>query len=887
MKKFCLLILFTLCSMLPILATEYEYKGVTIYYTGSGSEATITYKSSSTYNSYSGVVEIPETIDTGSKVYTVTAIGNSAFRNCEDLTEVIIPSTVTSIGNRAFQNCSSLESINLPDGVTSIGTYAFYDCESLEEMIIPDGVTLMDTYTFQNCTGLKTITLSKSLEIIDNYAFQNCSSLEEVTIPDKVTTIGTYAFYLCSNLEKLTLGASVETIGGSAFYQCTSLQTLEIPDCVKSIGASAFNSCSNLTEVKIGDGVTSIGNSTFYRCSSLEKLDIGASVETIGISAFYQCTSLQTLEIPDCVKSIGSQAFQGCSSLTYVKIGDGCTSIASGVFWNCTSLEKVYIGSSVETIGGSAFYDCVLLSDLEIGNSLVSMGNSAFYGCSSLTKVTLPASVTSIGDNTFSGCNNLISFTSLNPEPPTFTNDTPFNSPIYSKCILYVPLGSKQDYATADIWEKFTKIVEINEDGTIYYSVITNDATDVTYNSAILSAQVEGYEDGIIQKGFIYWTDDPDKVQIYVVEDDDFTYTLDDLTPQTTYTYCAFITTESSTFYGEHVEFTTLIQAPTIETLEATNVTEDSATLNATVEAGSEEILQKGYVYWMDNPNDVTVIVIEGDDMAISIEDLIPKTTYTYCAFVTTESGTLYGEHVEFTTQEEEAKAETHEAEDVTEHTAILTAEIEGDENEVIQKGFVYWTDDPNKAKIVIVEGDEFTYTLENLTAGTLYTYCAFIITENGPTYGEHVEFTTLVEAPTIKTLEATDVTDNAATLNAKLEIGSEEILEKGFIYWMDDPNDVTTLVIEGDEFTYTLDGLTAETTYTYCAFVITKSDTFYGETIEFTTDVASSINRILSEIGDDVQIYTLSGTRVNTLEKGCIYIFKYADGTTKKVMVK
>ena len=52
---------------------------------------------------------------------SVTLIGNNAFEDCTDLTNLTIGNGVTSIGDFAFNNCSSLTSINIPDSVTSIG----------------------------------------------------------------------------------------------------------------------------------------------------------------------------------------------------------------------------------------------------------------------------------------------------------------------------------------------------------------------------------------------------------------------------------------------------------------------------------------------------------------------------------------------------------------------------------------------------------------------------------------------------------------------------------------------------------------------------------------------------------------------------------------------
>lgn len=49
-------------------------------------------------------VEIPESIDE----IPVTSIGANAFRGCNSLTNVVIPSSATIIGKYAFMNCTLL-----------------------------------------------------------------------------------------------------------------------------------------------------------------------------------------------------------------------------------------------------------------------------------------------------------------------------------------------------------------------------------------------------------------------------------------------------------------------------------------------------------------------------------------------------------------------------------------------------------------------------------------------------------------------------------------------------------------------------------------------------------------------------------------------------------
>ena len=109
------------------------------------------------YNTYSGNVDIPETVTYRNVTYTVTQIDNLAFFDCPNLTSVTMPETVTVIGNRAFKGCTSLTSIIVPDKVTSVGVNAF-----------------------ENCTALKVVTLGGSLQTVGVQAFHNCPALTTI-----------------------------------------------------------------------------------------------------------------------------------------------------------------------------------------------------------------------------------------------------------------------------------------------------------------------------------------------------------------------------------------------------------------------------------------------------------------------------------------------------------------------------------------------------------------------------------------------------------------------------------------------------------------------------------------------------------------------------------
>ncbi len=407
--------------------------GVTIYYNKSGSKATVTYSSSS-YNSYSGSVVIPETVTYDGTTYTVTTIGNSAFRSCTGLTSVTIPSSVTEIGSYAFYGSSSLTQVTIPNNVTTIGSDAFYNCSGLTQITIPESVTSIGEQAFYNCTGLTQVNFNATACTLAGYnsyryrAFCGCSNISTMNFGDNVTIIPEYLCYGLTKLTQVTIPNSVTIIGNYAFHDCTGITKVTIGNSVTSIGYQAFSGCTGLTgSLTIPNSVTSIGYSAFYGCSGLTSVTIGSSVTIIDDWAFENCTGLTgTLTIPNSVTSIGGSAFYGCTGLTSVTIPNSVTEIGSGAFMNCTKLTSVTIPESLTEISNNAFSGCTGLTDITIPNSVTEIGQSAFSSCEGLTSITIPESVTSIGSYAFEDCTGLVQVT-FNALECTSSSLSPFS----------------------------------------------------------------------------------------------------------------------------------------------------------------------------------------------------------------------------------------------------------------------------------------------------------------------------------------------------------------------------------------------------------------------------------------------------------------------------
>ena len=104
----------------------------------------------------------------------VMEIGESAFKDCANLTNVTIPEGVKEIGAYAFRGCANLTSVTIPEGVTEIGAYAFEGCANLTSVIIPEGVTEIGQSAFSGCAKLTSVTIPTGVTEIGKDVFKNC-----------------------------------------------------------------------------------------------------------------------------------------------------------------------------------------------------------------------------------------------------------------------------------------------------------------------------------------------------------------------------------------------------------------------------------------------------------------------------------------------------------------------------------------------------------------------------------------------------------------------------------------------------------------------------------------------------------------------------------------
>ena len=434
-----------------------------------------------------------------------------------------------------------------------------------------------------------------------------------------------------SSVEHNNVTYSVTSIGDSAFYGCRGLTSVSIPNSVTSIGRYAFNDCRGLTSVSIPNSVTSIGGDAFSYCIGLTSVTIPNGVTSIGSYAFYYCSDLTSVTIPNSVSHIGYAVFHNCSTLNSINVAPGNTHYSSidGVLYNYVqdtlmqcpvAKTSVTIPNSVTSIGNGAFNGCRGLTSITIPNSLTSIGGIAFYGCRGLTSITIPNSVTSIGRSAFSYCSGLTSVKCLASIPPSIGNNSFQN--ISDTCTLTVPCSSLDAYTASD-WNTYfaTRIIE---EPLFELSVSANDEAYGRVEVETQSCNVKTLT-AIANEGysFLTWSDgnmeNPRTVSL----------------------------TSDTAFMAI---FTEAVSTPTVNTLAASNITHDGATLNGTITAGSEAITAQGFMYKASSAADWTTVAATGTNLSATVNNLTAETAYEYKAFATTASGTVEGAVESFTT---------------------------------------------------------------------------------------------------------------------------------------------------------------------------------------------------------------------------------------------
>ena len=396
----------------------------------------------------------------------ITQIPDGAFKNTSINNYFLrIPSSVTTIGAYAFANTSITGTLTFQD-VTEIGEGAFENCKNISDLNFGFSLKKIGDKAFNGCTFPINLSIPNTVTEIGNYAFYKCGEIRKLTLPTSLERIGSYAFADCKNIGgNLLIPSSVKEIGDGAFSNCIGFfGTIEMThpsriDNLIKIGKEAFAGVRNITgALMIPNTVKEIGDGAFRGCISFDKhLTLSKNLTKIGKEAFSGCKKLiGNLSIPNTVTEIGDNAFYGCEGLNaYLTISDKLQRIGNYVFYGCSKLiGGLTIPNSVTEIGAYAFYNCGGLNrNLTLPTNLKKIGDKAFASCSKLhcEELVLPATLESFGEDVFQG-NPLIKRLVFQSLPKGISNNI-WNAPKLNKYVSLSDASYINDIAPYQVKE--------------------------------------------------------------------------------------------------------------------------------------------------------------------------------------------------------------------------------------------------------------------------------------------------------------------------------------------------------------------------------------------------------------------------------------------------
>ena len=384
------------------------------------SEEAYSYNSSRDYYGIFGNCTIKKvTVDRNIKDTSYYNSARGAFFDCKIDTMIIGPNAINYAYEYLYDGCE-INDLYF-NGLTEINTMAYYNDGSyyntkIKNLHLSDGLTTIKEKAFYNTDGA--------------YLIKN-----HLILPQSLVSVGSKGLYAFEDYISVSCFANTPpSIEDDTFADNTYKNTLYVPIGSKSLyeNAKGWNKFAEIVEIPCKDQ-----NITFA-----------------DINVKNMCVKLWDID---------GDGELTCNEAALVKslYGFANTSFVDEYAKIYTSFEELEHFTGLEEIPYMLFSQCSNLSSIRIPNNIKKIGDYAFQGCEKLSSILIPNSVTSIGNCAFQYCSGLTSVTVMMKTPIEITENT-FG--YRNNAILYVPYGCKAAYESAEYWQEFKEIVELEPD---------------------------------------------------------------------------------------------------------------------------------------------------------------------------------------------------------------------------------------------------------------------------------------------------------------------------------------------------------------------------------------------------------------------------------------
>ncbi|SHM20410.1 Leucine rich repeat-containing protein [Xylanibacter ruminicola] len=469
------------------IATLFEWKN-------GENDTDITISASFPYNNESYVVK-----NIGSNVFTspqfikilsieegITRICNQAFKNCQIMRRITLPSTLNYIGSDAFLNCSYISHIccKVSDPFTLSEYSSRFPKNEMMTLYVPTSSYMNGSYPwFELFKGriyqgeMNVVPDNGMTYIVASDSYE--ATLYEITdknvvnvnfsIPNNVTGIDRQAFLNCTKISSLkNIPNTVTAIGPDAFKNCSGLEEIKLPSSLKMIGAYAFSGCSKLVRVESEiQNLFNIRDDLFTNANGNEKILYHANSSFGSEEEFKGWKNGFTYKLKGTRKEI-RYTYEDEQHTPCIMTFTSASNTNDAVLISVDKTDDVNKIEVPSTIGANkdvnvigifkeAFSNASNLEQLafENGSGILRIGKEALKGCTKLRILKLPSHLNKLGSMAFSSNGKLahILFKSFNNSTSIIGSDV-FGNYTKNNATIYIPSTNYIDDNKKDLVEK-------------------------------------------------------------------------------------------------------------------------------------------------------------------------------------------------------------------------------------------------------------------------------------------------------------------------------------------------------------------------------------------------------------------------------------------------